>query len=262
MVLPVYDDNPTRRVAYVTGALIALNVIVFVFSPARAPLFGHPSARLLCAQRAFYEHYAAIPRELVHLSPLNYTYGTGPGQVCHMVARTFDKHVLLSSVTYMFVHGGLLHLLGNMLFLAIFGNNVEDRLGRCRFLVFYLAAGIISAYSYALVNPSGQAPLVGASGAIAGVLGAYLVLYPRVRVTGLLFYLVPLRLPAWAVLGVWFVIQAIDARSTALAGGEVAYFVHVVGFVLGVTYAAVNRRRFREWPPEPGPQVESPPAST
>ncbi len=251
MVLPVYDDNPTRRPAYVTWGLIAFNIFIFLFSPVRSPFLGSPSARQLCDQKAFYERYAAIPRELAHLAPLDYTYGSAPGQVCHLVARTFDKHILLSSVTYMFVHGGALHLLGNMMFLMVFGNNVEDRLGRFRFLVFYLVAGVVAAFSYAVVNPAGQAPLVGASGAIAGVLGAYLVLYPRAPVTGLLFFVIPLRLPAWMVLGVWFAVQAFYARGTGVAGGGVAYFVHVVGFALGVGYAAVNRRRFREEPPEP-----------
>ena len=255
MVLPVYDDNPTRRAAYVTWSLVVLNIGIFFFSPVRAPFFGNPSAHQLCHQKAFYEHYAAIPRELAHLAPLNYTYGTGPGQMCQLVARTFDKHILLSSVTYMFVHGGVLHLLGNMLFLVIFGNNVEDRLGRLRFLIFYLVAGVVSAFSYALVNPAGQAPLVGASGAIAGILGAYLVLYPRAPVTGLLLFVIPLRLPAWIVLGMWFGIQSFYARGTGVAGGGVAYFVHVVGFVTGVAYAAVNRRRFREEPPEPEPRA-------
>lgn len=260
MVLPVYDDNPTRRVAYVTWGLIAFNVIVFLFSPVRAPLIGNPSARLLCAQKAFYEHYAAIPSELVHMRPLDYTFAYGSGRSCHRVARTFDKHVLLSAFTYMFVHGGILHLLGNMLFLWIFGNNVEDRLGRCRFLVFYLTVGIVAAFSFALVNPSGQTPLVGASGSIAGVLGAYLVLYPKVRVTGLLLYLVPLRLPAWVVLGVWFGIQAFYTHGEGVTGGEVAYFVHVVGFVLGVAYAALVRRRFTG-PTGTDPRTDPPPAA-
>lgn len=250
MVLPVYDDNPTRRVAFVTGVLIAINVIVFLLSPVRSLIAGTPSAHQLCSQKDFYQQYAAIPRELVHMRPLADTYRFTAAHGCQLVPRTFDKHVLLSTVTYMFVHGGVLHLAGNMLFLAIFGNNVEDRLGRVRFLAFYLIAGIVSALSYALVNPSGTAPLVGASGAIAGVLGAYLVLYPRAPVTGLLFFLIPLRLPAWIVLGVWFAIQSFSAHGAGAAGG-VAYLVHVVGFVLGVCYAVLNRRRLREPPAEP-----------
>jgi membrane associated rhomboid family serine protease len=256
VVLPMYDDNPTRRPALVTRALVAVNVLIFLLSPARWPVFGHATEQQLCAQKAFFQRYAAIPAELAHLRPLGATYGLGAGNHCELVARTYDKHVLLSPITYLFVHGGLLHLLGNMLFLVIFGNNVEDRLGRVRFLAFYMVVGVVSAYAYALTRPSAHTPLVGASGAIAGVLGAYLVLYPRAPVTGLLFYLIPLRLPAWVVLGAWFGIQAFYSRGTGPAGGEVAYFVHVVGFSMGVAYAGLNRRRFREPPPETGPGSE------
>lgn len=259
MVLPVYDDNPTRRPAYVTGVLIAVNAVAFLLSPARSPLLGTPTVRQLCAQKAFYERYAAIPQELSRLRSLDYTFAADAGGHCEMVTRAYDKHVLLSSVTYMFVHGGLLHLMGNMLFLAIFGNNVEDRLGRVRFLVFYFAVGILSAYGYGLTRVWGETPLVGASGAIAGVLGAYLVLFPRAPVTGLLFFVIPLRMPAWVVLGVWFGIQAFYARGAGLLGGEVSYVVHVIGFALGVVYAGANRRRFREPPPEPNLAPDPPP---
>lgn len=259
MVLPMYDDNPTRRPALMTMALIAVNVLIFLLSPARWPITGHASEQQLCAQKAFFQRYAAIPRELVHFHPLDSTFGLGSGRHCELIARSYDKHILLSSVTYLFVHGGLLHLLGNMLFLVIFGNNVEDRLGRFRFLVFYLVVGVVSAYAYALARPSVQTPLVGASGAIAGVLGAYLVLYPRAPVTGLLFYVIPLRLPAWIVLGLWFGIQAFYSRGTGLAGGDVAYFVHVVGFAMGVAYAGLQRRRFREPPPGHDLQPHPPP---
>ena len=140
----------------------------------------------------------------------------------------------------MFPHAGWLHLLGNMLFLWVFGNNVEDRLGRIRYLLFYLVCGYAAAYGFALVNPDSAEPLIGASGAIAGVLGAYLVLYPRARVWSLVPFLlfIPLRLPAWLVLGLWFVLQWVYASGIAVSGaGSVGYLAHVVGFVVGVLVA-------------------------
>jgi membrane associated rhomboid family serine protease len=136
----------------------------------------------------------------------------------------------------MFLHGGWLHLLGNLLFLYVFGNNVEDRLGRLKYLLFYLGCGYAATYGYSLFTPSSTSPLVGASGAIAGVLGAYLVLFPRAKVWSLLtfFFFLPVRLPAWLVLGSWFVLQYVYFRGAGLAEGSgVAYGAHVVGFVVG-----------------------------
>jgi membrane associated rhomboid family serine protease len=166
----------------------------------------------------------------------------------------------------MFLHGGWLHLLGNMLFLWVFGNNVEDRLGRLRFIAFYLLCGYVAAYGFALANANSPVPLVGASGAIAGVLGAYIVLYPRARVWSLvpIFFFIPLRLPAWLVLGTWFVLQWIYSRGFAVSeGGAVAYLAHVLGFVTGVLLALPLRRHrpppppqwpARQWPPPEWPQ--------
>jgi membrane associated rhomboid family serine protease len=148
----------------------------------------------------------------------------------------YHKRPWLSVLTAMFLHGGWLHLLGNMLFLYVFGNNVEDRLGRLRFLGFYLLCGYAATYGFALFQPDSTQPLVGASGAIAGVLGAYLVLFPRARVLSLLTFLLflPVRLPAWFVLGGWFVLQYIYFRGGGVAAGSgVAYGAHVVGFLVG-----------------------------
>jgi membrane associated rhomboid family serine protease len=136
----------------------------------------------------------------------------------------------------MFLHGGWLHLLGNLLFLYVFGNNVEDRLGRVRFLAFYLGSGFAATYGFSLFFAGSTQPLVGASGAIAGVLGAYLVLFPKSRVWSLLtfFFFLPVRLPAWVVLGSWFVLQYLYARGAGLSeGAGTAYLAHVIGFVLG-----------------------------
>jgi membrane associated rhomboid family serine protease len=256
VVIPVYDSNPTRRRPYVTWALIAVNVVVFLISPvARAPLFGEPSIAQLCAQQAYFLEWGAVPAELTSNRPLDYTYGAPAGEnECLAVRPDYDKRPWLSSITTIFVHGGWLHLLGNMLYLWVFGNNVEDRFGRLRFLLFYLGVGVLSTYAFALTGPDSQQPLVGASGAISGVLGAYLLLFPRAKVIGLVsfFFFLPLRLPAWLVLGFYFVLQAFYAAGAGLTGGgTVAYLVHVVGFLLGVGVVAAFRGRLRPPPAAP-----------
>jgi membrane associated rhomboid family serine protease len=155
----------------------------------------------------------------------------------------------------MFLHGGLLHLLGNMLFLFVFGNNVEDRLGRVRYLLFYLACGYAAAYGFALSQPNSTDTLVGASGAIAGVLGAYLVMFPRRRVLSIvpiIFIWSLISLPAIVVLGFWFVLQFFSG-ATALAAhvnGGVAYFAHVGGFLTGVVAALLLFPKERRPRPE------------
>src|SRR5262249_10192820 len=140
----------------------------------------------------------------------------------------------------MFLHAGWLHLLGNMLFLWVFGNNIEDRFGRLRYLLLYVIAGYVAAYGYAMANPHTTQPLVGASGAISGILGAYLILFPFARVWSLVpvLFFIPLRLPAWLVLGMWFVLQGLYSAGLGIAdGGGVAYLAHVLGFVVGILFA-------------------------
>jgi membrane associated rhomboid family serine protease len=260
VVIPVYDENPTRRQPYVTWALIAVNVIVFLLSPiARAPLFHNPSTEQLCREQAYFQEWGAIPQELMHDKQLPFTFGdqAGPGR-CFRVRPGYLKRPWLSSLTSIFIHGGWLHLIGNMLYLWVFGNNVEDRFGRVRFLLFYLLVGVVATYGFALTRSDSVEPLVGASGAISGVLGAYLLLFPRARVLGLVSFLffLPLRLPAWIVLGLWFVLQAVYARGAGVSGGgEVAYLVHVIGFAIGVAYVALRGQRLRPPPPaRPPPQ--------
>jgi membrane associated rhomboid family serine protease len=161
----------------------------------------------------------------------------------------------------MFLHGGWLHLLGNMLFLMVFGNNIEDRWGKLRFLLFYLATGYIAAYGFALANSDATMPLVGASGAVSGVLGAYLILFPGARVWSLvpILLFLPLKLPAWIVLGTWFVLQYVYATGSVVSdGGSVAYLAHIIGFVVGVLVAIVAWAsqpppRGRDGPPPPSP---------
>lgn len=249
MVIPVHDDNPVRRRPVVTYAIILAAFVVFL----NEPVSGLGPPRNTCQQQAFFAEYAAIPRELVRNQPPTLVptgqVGQDPasGQLgCVVAPPAYHKIPVLSVLYAMFLHGGWLHLLGNMLFLWVFGNNVEDRLGRLRFLAFYLGCGYVATYVYALFYASSTETLVGASGAIAGVLGAYLVLYPRARVTSVfppLFFL-PFRLPAWVVLGGWFVLQYVYFRGAGLAGGAgVAYLAHLAGFITGALVALPLRGR-------------------
>ena len=251
MVIPIHDENPLRRLPIMTWSLIAANVIVFLTEPSSVThiaLHTAQTAKEACTQAAYFDHHAAIPKELIHnhpLAPHRYRLVTDTGTTICPVVRETGKQPWLSVLESMFLHAGWLHLLGNMLFLLIFGNNVEDRMGRIPFLGFYVLCGYIAAYGFALGNSSSRSAIIGASGAIAGVLGAYLVVFPRARVTSLvpfLFFL-PLRLPAWVVLGSWFLLQWAYAGSAGSASGAgVAYLAHVWGFVTGAIIALLLRR--------------------
>jgi membrane associated rhomboid family serine protease len=236
VVIPLYDRNPVRRVPVVTYLLILANVLVFLTEPVAASFDGSLSYRQACQQEAYFRHWGAEPRELVHNRPDAATVVDANGE-CGVAAPPYRKVPFVSALTAMFLHGSWLHLLGNLLFLFVFGNNVEDRFGRLRFLLAYLGWGLVATYAFALNHAASAGVVVGASGAIAGVLGAYLVLFPRAKVFGL-FFVLPARLPAWLVLGGWFVLQWAYSSGTALAdGGGVAYFAHVAGFVAGVLTA-------------------------
>jgi membrane associated rhomboid family serine protease len=240
MVIPVHDLNPLRRTPWVTYGLIAINVVVLLLTPGMLPR-SLPQAVTVCRQQAFDDHYGAIPRELVNDRPLRQVVTgqevpTPRGPACVIGPPGYHKNPVLSVLTAMFVHAGWLHLLGNMLFLLIFGNNIEDRFRKVPYLIFYVACGYVAAYGFAFVHPGSTAPLVGASGAIAGVLGAYLALYPRAKVWSLVPFLffIPLKIPAWLVLGFWFVLQWLYAVGGIGGGGTVAYVAHVFGFLAGL----------------------------
>jgi membrane associated rhomboid family serine protease len=268
LVLPVHDVNPTRRTPWVTRLLLLVNVVAFLLSPvAVAPLMGEASPQAACSQIAFFDEFAAKPAEVVRNDPAD-SVATGEvgqrnGQVGCVTESPppYEKRPFLSVLTAMFLHGGWLHLLGNLLFLFVFGNNVEDRLGRLRYLAFYLACGYAATYGFALMFAGSSSPLVGASGAIAGVLGAYLVLFPRARVWSLLTFLffLPVRLPAWLVLGSWFVLQYLYTRGAGLSEATgTAYLAHVIGFVVGAVLVWRLRGTGRPRPvPDPrwGPYV-------
>ena len=242
MVLPIHDLNPTRRTPVVTYVLLLLNVAVFLFSPLATQLVGSNDLGTRCETAAFLERWGAVPEQVIgNDAPqraLTGEAGNQGGQSGCFVRSPpgYDKVPVLSVLTSMFVHAGWLHLLGNLLFLYVFGNNVEDRLGRVRFTLFYLFCGAVATYGFSVADAGSDVPLVGASGAIAGVLGAYLVLFPRAKVWSLLtfFFFLPVRLPAWLVLGGWFALQFVYSRGLGLAeGGGVAYLAHVIGFVVG-----------------------------
>ena len=207
----------------VTYGLIAVCCLAFLISPVSGliPAHGTGDASLI-AQSAYFHRWGVVPAELMDSEP----------------------RALLTPLTALFVHGSWLHLLGNMLFLYVFGAMAEERMGPVPFLLFYLACGYLALLGYAAAYASSQQTLVGASGAISGVLGAFLYLFPRSRVTSLFPFLLflPLRFPAWIVLVFWFVLQWLAARAAG-AGPGVAYLAHVVGFAVGFLYAWGRYRR-------------------
>jgi membrane associated rhomboid family serine protease len=249
MVIPIHDDNPVRRVPVVTYLLIALNFVVFFTEPVVSQIgVGSQTVAQVCEQRDYFDKWAVIPKELVNnetLPPHRYVLQTRAGPEACPVVTEKGKSPFLSVLYAMFLHGGWLHILGNMLFLYVFGNNIEDRMGRIKFLLFYLFCGYVAAYGFAFGNAQSTTTLVGASGAIAGVLGAYLVVFPRARVTSVVplgFIFFPLKLPAWAVLGGWFLLQWLYSSGTAVASGAgVAYLAHVFGFIAGAVIALAAR---------------------
>ncbi|MER5434704.1 rhomboid family intramembrane serine protease [Streptomyces sp. NPDC002588] len=230
-----------RLSAPVTYGLIGVCCLVFVTGPASGlnPAYG-TGDELLAAQRACFRHWGVVPAELFAGS----------------------ARAALSPVTALFVHGSWVHLLGNMLFLYVFGAMTEDRMGRLHFTLFYVGCGSLALLGYAAAHADSPQSLVGASGAISAVLGAFLYLFPRARVTSLLPFLffLPLRFPAWVVLPFWAALQWI-AVGQASQGPGVAYLAHLVGFGLGFGYAwaRFGRTTRVKGAPAPAPQGENQP---
>jgi len=237
-VFPIGDQNEAGRgPAFVTLAFILLNLGVFV-------LLQLPESA--DRDQPFTYGYAAIPLELTTgqdlVDPQPITIG---GERVLVPQAPGPVPIYLTLLTSMFMHGGIAHLLGNMLFLWIFGDNVEHRVGHVVYLGFYLAAGVVASLAQIAINPDSVIPTLGASGAISGVLGAYLVMFPRNRVTVILFRFVPYQVPAIVAIGMWAVFQFISgfgsiAVSEETAGG-VAYMAHIGGFVVGVLFGLVGR---------------------
>jgi membrane associated rhomboid family serine protease len=228
-VIPLRDANPTRRTPVVTLALIAACAVVFAVELS-VEASGGPGGLA-----AFFKTWGAVPSRISAALT-----GTGdPGQAATGV---------LASI---FLHGGWYHLIGNMLFLWIFGNNIEDRLGRLPYLVFYILGGVAAALAQVWIEPTSEIPLVGASGAIAATLGAYLVLYPRARILTLVFlvfFYQLIEVPAVIILAFWFVLQLVDGVASLgapTAQGGVAFFAHIGGFVAGALVGLVVRATTR-----------------
>src|SRR5262245_25834824 len=215
-MIPLRDVIPSRTTPYITVTLIALNALAW-----------------------FYE--LALPREVLPLFL----------QVYGVVPADFTAPSLITS---MFLHGSWMHIIGNMLYLWIFGDNIEDQFGHGRFLVFYLLSGVAAALGQVAMNPESTLPTIGASGAVAGVMGAYIVIYPQSRVLTLIplwFYFEMIEVPALILLGFWFLMQLFSAGAIAVTasseGGGIAFMAHVVGFVAGVAGVFV----FRKWRRQP-----------
>lgn len=245
-MIPIKDDNPTRHVPAVTIAIIALNAIAWVFVQG----LGAPASLL---QSVF--NHGLIPGELLGTVDA----GTRVPVLRGVVYVVEESPNWLSLVSSMFMHGGWLHLIGNMWFLGIFGNNVEEAMGSVRFAAFYLISGLAASAAQMLASPASTAPMVGASGAIGGVMGAYALLFPRVGVHMLVilgFYVTTIAVPAVLMLGYWFVIQIL--AGVLRTGGGVAVWAHVGGFVAGLLLVKPfvradrmqelqSRRRPRQW---------------
>ena len=239
-MFPLKDDIPTRRFPVLTVAIIVINVVMY---------FGFQGA-YTGSDEKFNERvveYGAIPYEITH-----------PGKGCGVTAggqqlacegqegvsgdAPSQPSTWLTILTSMFMHGGLLHIGGNMLFLWIFGNNIEDSMGKARFIAFYLLGGLAALLAQTLFQPDAAVPTIGASGAVAAVLGGYALLYPRARVVTVIFIVIfftVLQLPALLVLGGWFVLQALSGASELTqpvgdGGGGVAYWAHIGGFIFGL----------------------------
>ncbi len=226
-MIPYKDENPTTLPAIVTVGIVVVNTVVWLLVQGAGT---EPAlTRSVC-------ELGLVPGELLGRVPAGTAIPMGQGVACVMT----NSPALFSPLTSMFLHGGWFHLIGNMWFLWVFGNNIEDSMGHTRFVAFYLICGLLAAAAQVASGPSSPIPMVGASGAISGVMGAYLVLYPRVRVHTLIFlgfFLTRVTLPAYIMLLFWMAVQVIGglpALSGANAGGGVAFMAHIGGFLAGV----------------------------
>jgi membrane associated rhomboid family serine protease len=252
-VIPLKDNIPTDRFPFVTVALILANVVVYILA------IRHGGSLISGPDQFEVVKYGAIPKVLTHClthhelvtsTSISCVSGGAPGAL-----PTWE-----TVFSGMFMHASLVHIGGNMLFLWIFGNNVEDSMGPVKYLLFYLLGGIAALALQTAIDPNSTAPTLGASGAIAAVLGGYIVLYPRARVLTLVFiilFFTVIELPALIMLGVWFAEQAVFAATNLTdptgGGGGVAYFAHVGGFVFGLLAVRLLARRRRRPVPPPRP---------
>ena len=231
-MFPLRDENPTELTPVVTFIIIALNVLVWVFVQQAGSGDGYMAS--LCT-------FAAIPADITGGLSAGDVIQLGQDATCQVSGLGW-----ITVLTSMFMHGSWMHLIGNMWFMWVFGNNIEDSMGHVRFVIFYLLCGLLASLAHILTDPGSIVPTVGASGAISGIMGAYLVLYPRVRVQTLFFLVFIIRvipLPAWVLLVQWIVIQVISGFSTYGAeGGGVAFWAHIGGFVAGIVLIKLFQR--------------------
>ena len=218
-MIPLHDDNPTEHTPVITIAFIVICVLVFLYQAGLPDKLGE----------LFVFQYGAIPAVVFGQADL-------PTRAIGIPAYT-------TLLTSMFLHGSWMHLFGNMLYLWVFGNNIEDVMGHAKYVVFYVTCGILAALSHAMTDPSSTIPMVGASGAISGVLGAYLLLFPRAHVLVLMPGLGMTRVAAGVVLGMWFVLQLLSGgMSLSSTGGGIAFFAHIGGFVAGMALIGLFKR--------------------
>jgi len=219
MFLPIHDENPTDTLPVVTLFIMGVCMVVWIF------VEGAGSSPTLL--NAAICTFGAIPAEISgRIAP-----ALADRAPCHLGGLTWQ-----ALLTSMFLHGSWLHILGNLWFFWIFGNNIEDSMGHVRFLVFYLLTGLLAAIAFVLWNPGAVGPMVGASGAISGIMGAYVVLYPRARVDTFVFVIIFFRvipLPAWVMLGYWILLQGVASAMDPAGAGGVAYAAHLGGFASG-----------------------------
>jgi membrane associated rhomboid family serine protease len=213
-VIPLKDNVPTRTLPIIAVSFIFVNILIFLWQ--RFALQGNASEMI-------YQYYGFVPHELI---------------ISLTTQWSLVPYNVMTMFTSMFLHGGFLHLAGNMLYLWIFGNNIEDAFGHMRFIPFYILSGLVAAVFQLFYDPSSNVPMIGASGAISGVLGAYLVLYPYARIKTLIFFFV-VELPAVVLLTIWFFVQVF--YSTAMDG--VAWYAHIGGFIFGLLTAKLFARK-------------------
>ena len=264
-MIPIRAENSTNSRAYLTIVLIALNVFFYLSSGSQSYKtytyykYGViPRLLLTCGDEEQYQKvWQAMKQPPAPNNFKSYRQFNAALVEWQRTIRIFEalekdgklvyRNELLTLLTSLFLHGGLLHLLSNMLFLWVFGNNIEDATGRWRFIIFYFCCGVVATLVHVAVSPRSDMPLIGASGAIAGVLGAYLLLYPRAEITTLVPippFILPIELPAYAFLGYWIFLQFISGLpSRGRIGGGVAWFAHIGGFFTGLLLIVIFKRR-------------------
>jgi membrane associated rhomboid family serine protease len=232
MLIPLSDDNTGRRTTpYVVYTFIAINIVVFIIQFVQGDRFTLG--------------YAAVPYEIVNNTDLVNPRGRIP-------QMPGPSPIWLTLFTSLFMHGGFMHIAGNMLYLWVFGDNIEDNFGHLKFAIFYILCGVLASFSQIMLDPQSVIPTLGASGAIAGVLGAYLIMFPKNRVHSLLplgIIWTTVEVPAWVMLGIWIVLQffsqfaAITSHTAQTGGGGIAYMAHIGGFIAGMILVFIFRTR-------------------